>query len=373
MQHARHYARRADAMVTDWDGPLQPEVYEWVMTELPDLRSAFRWSLDHDEIDTAATIAVSAGFLGGWIELHEPSTWAEELVERARERRHPRLLQLYVAASECYRTGRVDDAIRYTDSAVSVGESGLFLPALYDIDTTALGGTFATAGLLDRWVDLCRSRPLPKGSAGLFARASLVMALRTSGRYQEAAAECESLASAADTTQNPGAIAFAMLACGYAWRDRQPVRAYEALLRGLAIAHASGNKMTESYIAVNMSGFADALAGSAEVLDLLTLAINNFHDSGSYEHMVSPLGVLAARLAEGDRPEAAATILGFAATAFSMVTFPEIVGTIASLRDVLGDDTYDSLCQVGARMSRGEIARFALEQIAEAREDLDAD
>jgi hypothetical protein len=53
-----------------------------------------------------------------------------------------------------------------------------------------------------------------------------------------------------------------------------------------------------------------------------------------------------------------------------MVTFPEIVGTIASLRNELGDETYESLCEVGARMSRSEIARFALGQIAEARQDL---
>ena len=46
--------------------PRQRESYVWFTTELANLRTAFRWAADHDDLDTAATIAVYA-FMGGLV------------------------------------------------------------------------------------------------------------------------------------------------------------------------------------------------------------------------------------------------------------------------------------------------------------------
>jgi hypothetical protein len=67
--------------------------------------------------------------------------------------------------------------------------------------------------------------------------------------------------------------------------------------------------------------------------------------------MVSPLGVLAAHFDRIGQYEAAATIVGFAATAFALATFPEITATIAHLREVLGDNIYESLAHNGEKMT----------------------
>jgi hypothetical protein len=101
-------------------------------------------------------------------------------------------------------------------------------------------------------------------------------------------------------------------------------------------------------------------------LDFLALPINNLYDSGSYSHMVSPLGVLAAHFDRIGHYEAAATLIGFAATEFALATFPEIATAIAHLRDVLGDKAYESLARAGEIMTNAGIAQYALEQIDRA-------
>jgi len=83
--------------------------------------------------------------------------------------------------------------------------------------------------------------------------------------------------------------------------------------------------------------------------------------------MVSPLGVLAAHFDRIGQYEAAATIVGFAATAFALATFPEITATIAHLREVLGDNIYESLAHNGEKMTNASVAQYALEQIDRAR------
>ena len=103
-----------------WDSPRQREAYDWFATELANLRTAFRWAADHDDLNVAATIAAHAGFIGALIEKIEPVAWAEELIEPARAVDHPLLPALYAIASLCWMAGRVDEGVRYTDAVQMV-------------------------------------------------------------------------------------------------------------------------------------------------------------------------------------------------------------------------------------------------------------
>ena len=366
--HARYFAGRESDVLALWDSPRQLEAYTWLGVELANLRAAFRWSVDHHDLDTAASIAVYAGFIGGFIELHEPSTWAEELIEAARAVEHPRLGQLYVIAAECYRTGRIDDAVRYADAAVAIIDGGRFDRMLYDFEPTALGGTYITMGLSDRWLELCRKRFARGQGINTYNRAAMVDGLddrwgdrrgpgclrRLAGRRRDNQRPRRPAASRCSPTDMPGVTAV-----------RMPLTKHFA--EASKSLQDSGNKMTESYIAVNLSGLAGAHGAPTETLDFLTRAINNFYDTGSYAHMVSPLGVLAAHFDRIGQYEAAATIVGFAATAFALATFPEITATIAHLREVLGDNIYESLAHNGEKMTNANVAQYALEQIEQAR------
>lgn len=368
--YARYFADLESDVLALWNSPKQREAYAWLSVELANLRAAFRWATDQHDLDTAAAIAICAGFLGGFIESHEPSTWAEELIESARQADHPRLGQLYVIAAECYRTGRLDDAVRYADLATATIDSGRVDQMLYDFEPTSLGGTYITMGLSDRWLELCRNRFARGQGIHTFNRAAMVMALVTAGEIDEAQSACDDLLAAAETTDNPGARSFALLAYGYTWRGSRPQAAYEALRRGLKTAQESGNKMAELYLLVNLSALAPTHGAPAETFDFLTMAINNFYDSGSYSQMVTPLVVLAAHFDRIGHHETAATIVGFAATVFALAAFPEITSTIAHLREVLGDKVYESLAHNGANMTNASVAQYALEQIGQARAEL---
>ncbi len=184
--HARYFAEREADVLALWDSPRQREAFVWLNTELADLRTAFRWAAAHDDLDDAAAIAVYAGFLGGFIEQHEPSTWAEDLIDQARAVGHPRLGQLYVIAAECYRTGRLTDGVKYADAGVAILGTGHFDRMLYDFEPTALGGTYITVGSTDQWLALCRKRLALGQGMNAFNRGSMVMALTTAGEFDEA-------------------------------------------------------------------------------------------------------------------------------------------------------------------------------------------
>ena len=120
--HARYFAGHEITILALWDSPRQSEAYEWFTTELANMRTAFRWAADHNDLDTAATIAVGATMLGIWLEQHEPASWAEEIIEAARVIEHRRLAQLYVMAAQCYAAGRIDDAVDYAEAGLAVLE-----------------------------------------------------------------------------------------------------------------------------------------------------------------------------------------------------------------------------------------------------------
>jgi hypothetical protein len=69
------------------------------------------------------------------------------------------------------------------------------------------------------------------------------------------------------------------------------------------------------------------------------------HDSGNPANMRTPLATLAALLDRLGRYEPAATMAGFALNPFTMAATPDINTTIAHLRDVLGDQTCESLAR----------------------------
>ncbi|MGA5462244.1 ATP-binding protein [Mycobacterium sp. NPDC050041] len=363
--HARHFAGLENEVLALWDGPHQREAFAWYADELANLRVAVGWAAARHDLDTAATIAVYTAFLGGWIEQHEPARWAESLIDTAKAIDHPRLGQLYVAAAECYRTGRLTPAVDYADAGAALIIDERYLRSPFDIEPTALGGTYITVGAPDRWLELFDHTDASQLST--FNQASLVMALLTSGRLDDAEVACLRLLSSIEATDNPGARAYGLLAYGYVRRIDDAAVAYEALRRGLSIAIDSGNRMTEAYLLVNLSSMVGIHGDAQDALDFLASAIENFSDAGTYSHMVSPLGVLASALDRIGVHDGAAVIVGFAATVFARATFPEVAATEAHLRQMLGDDEYARLTGLGANMANSAIAQYALEQIDRAR------
>lgn len=84
-----------------------------------------------------------------------------------------------------------------------------------------------------------------------------------------------------------------------------------------------------------------------------------------------PLANLAVLLDRLGRYDSAATILGFAYGPMTAVTIPELTVAIAHLREVLSDETYDSLARQGEAMTTAAMAAYAYDQIDQARAELE--
>ena len=91
----------------------------------------------------------------------------------------------------------------------------------------------------------------------------------------------------------------------------------------------------------------------------LTLIIRNYHDSGNVASLRGPLGTLSSFLDRLGQFEAAATLAGFGLSPLAAAAVPELLSAIAHLRDVLGDEAYESLARRGEAMTMAAIAAYA--------------
>ncbi len=351
-----------------WDSPRQRNAYTWFTTELANLRSAFRWAADHGDLDVAATIATYAAFLGFCVENYEPVGWAEELIEPALAVGHPRLVFLCAVATQCWFIGRIEDAVRYSDAGQTAmrtgrGEVPFGLEGMLANPYLAIGRPYRAA----EW---CRARLAYRRDAHATLTAHLVMVLTIAAHDDDAISATDGLLDSAEATGNPFALSLALMAYGFAWRSADPDRAVEASRRGLAIAHESGNRFNETHIAANLAQVEVEGGDALAALDHITLAIRHLHDSGNIVTLRSPLTNLAVFLDRLGHYEPAATIAGFAFSPLTAAAFPQIDRTIAHLRDVLGDQTCESLARKGETMTTAAMATYAYDQIDQVRTEL---
>ena len=205
--HARYFAGREADILALWDSPRQREAYEWFRTELANLRTAFRWAAEHGDLDVAATIAIYAPLLGYLVENYEPIAWAEELIEPARAVDHPRLATLYLIASQCFTTGRIEEAVGYAEAGQTVIGSGGEVP--FGSEGT-LGAVYLVIGQPERGVEWCRAQLARGRDTHTLTRYWLVATLTMAGAGEEARAAANGLIEAAEATHNPYALACAL-------------------------------------------------------------------------------------------------------------------------------------------------------------------
>jgi predicted ATPase/class 3 adenylate cyclase len=368
--HSRYFAGREADIMALWDSPRQREAYDWFAVELANLRTAFRWAADHGDLDVAATIATYVGHLGAWVQTYEPMAWSEELIESARAVDHPRLGFLYAIASLCYTTGRIKAAVAYSEAGqIVVGKSREAVPYGAEV---MLGAVYLAIGQPERWAEWCRVLLARRRDTHVHIRAVLVSSLAVAGCRGEAMNCADGLIEAAEATGNLHWLASALTAYGVAFRDADPVGALNALGRGLVIAQDSNNRSRASALALFLARLEAEHGDTASACDHLTLAIRNWHNAGNTTTIRLPLAVLAALFDRLERYEPAAIVAGFVLNPMAAAAVPEITTAITHLREVLGDQTYESLARQGETMTTAAMVTYAYDQIDQARTELNA-
>jgi predicted ATPase len=368
--HARYFAGRETDILALWDSPRQREAYEWFTTELANLRTAFRWAAEQDDLDTASAIAFCACLLGFLVENNEPVTWAEELIEPARAVDHPRLTALLMMGGLCWTHGRIDDSLGYVEAGrLAMRRRGQEVP--FGLDGL-FGGVYLLIGDPAQCVEVCRGHIAAGRDSRRISWICLVMGLVMAGSAAEARDAANGLIEAAEATGNPWSLSYALLAHGFAFWDTDPPAALDAWRRGLVIAQDMGIRFNESHFFHNLARLEIEQGDLVAALDNLTLSIRNYHQSGNIPAMRSPLIVLATLLNRNGRRDQAATIIGFALSPLTAGAFPELTTTIADLRQVLGEVVYESLTRKGATMTAAAMVTYAYDQIDQARTELHA-
>lgn len=367
--HARHFAGREADILALWDSPRQRETYDWFTNELANLRAAFRWAADHDDLDVASTLGTYVPFVGLWANNYEPIAWAEELIEPASAVGHPRLGFLYLMAVQCWMPGRIEAAVRYADAAQTVIGSGRHDELPFGLEGL-LGVAYMAIGHSERWVEWCRAQLTRDRDSHIFTRACLVSALTFSGCGEDAKAVASGLVDVVEAGHNPFALALALHAYGLAFRESDPAGALAALRRCLVVARDSGNRWTESMMTATLSRVEAAHGTPLAALDYLAGSISNFHDAGSTSMVGATLAFLGALFDRLGRYESAAVITGFARSPFTVEAMPEFGAATSHLRDVLGEQTYESLAGQGEAMTVAEMVTYAYDQIDRTRAEL---
>ncbi|MFI5508700.1 ATP-binding protein [Mycobacterium sp. NPDC051804] len=367
--HARYFAGREADMMALWDSPRQREAYEWFNTELANLRNAFRWAADQNDIDTASAIATFVGLIGFYTENYEPIAWAEELIELARAAKHPRLPWLYLVASVCYQTGRIQQGIAYAEAMAAVIREGC-VDIPFGLEGLA-GGGYLMIGRPERYAEWCREYVDAGRDTHGMTRSALVNALAFAGEAEQAVLAADGLVEAAEATGNPWAISYALLSQGFAFGGTDPERARDVLRRGLVTTRESGNRFNESHITSALARMEIKLGEPLAALDNLKLAMGNYRDAGSVGFLHSPLANLAMILDQIGRSESAAVIIGYAVrNPITLTSMPEILETSDHLRESLGAETYETLVRKAQTMTPSAMVAYAFDQIELARAEL---
>jgi tetratricopeptide (TPR) repeat protein len=220
--------------------------------------------------------------------------------------------------------------------------------------------------------ELCRAQLARRRDTHVLIRAWLVVALSLAGSGGEAMDSSDGLIEAADAIGNPSVLALALFAYGFAFRRADPVGALNALGRGLVIAQDSGNRADASILAPALARLEAEHGDTVSAFDHLTLAIRNFHNAGDTTVIRVPHSILAVLFDRLGRYEPAATIAGFALSPLTSTAMPEFNRAITHLRDVLGDQIYESLARKGETMTTTAMVRYAFDQIDQARAELNA-
>ena len=229
-----------------WRSPQQGIAHRWLQREMDNLRAAFRWAVEHADIDTAARIASNIGDMGRFCLREEAANWSAEVVNDARRLRHRRLAVLLTwAASSAWAFGRLEEGKRYGEEAISLAGNPEFDPFVWAYGDLAFIAAYQ--GDVERALALAQAGAAQEADLEDRMRlAHVAYFMAVSGRRQEAMAAAGDIVAKVEAAGLPVAILTAHLGMGHAFADTDPRAAVAAFERVVEIAHNSGNLMFET-------------------------------------------------------------------------------------------------------------------------------
>jgi predicted ATPase/DNA-binding SARP family transcriptional activator len=363
----RHGAFMVDLAERAEAGLYGPEEAAWahrVERWLDDLRAAWSWARDADEVDLAVRLAAALTRYAYWrlrSDLLAWGTWVAAAVPA-----HPRLAVAYAAAAaNAWADGRLQDARDLARRGVEVAggpaapAAAAPLEALGDV--AMLTGDLAAALEAYRGVAAIATPDDPAELA--IATANQALTLAYAGDNQAATA-AETAVATALASANPTALAMARFAQGEALADIDPVRASAALEEAVRRAREVGNRFVAGTALTALVALRGRHGPPEDALSLFRDAVDHWRTSHNRALLVTTLRNLVVLLARTGRDEAAAalaaTLHEAAPTRSYGVEAARITTALAAVRRRLGDAAYDGAWTTGATRTLEEAADDAI-------------
>lgn len=350
-QHAQYFADQAIAQWAVWNSPQQRAALDWVDAEFANLRTAFRWAADSNDLDTAAAIAAHTTVMNWLLAQYQSIAWIEEILPAATTADLAQLPRLHTAAAWCAMTGRPEEAVEHAETAVNMLDTAGYDP-FEPLLTNLMAETARHQVLV---ISTNRSSAPLNGSVGnglTFAEAD---ARLTTALHRGV----------------PSQIAFAMVVAAQASANESPDRALN--LARQALDYCDEHRLLfVAGAAARTTADLEASHGSMErALDLLERALDMFQTSGHQgASNVAPANI-AVLFTNLGQPEVAATVYGISrkGTGNTAIGLSE---ALQQLKDELGETAFSEFIDHGHSMSVSDAIDYTRQRLREAREQVQA-
>jgi predicted ATPase/DNA-binding SARP family transcriptional activator len=356
-RHARHYVGWIE------DPERRRLESEHVLAEidavLPELRVALGWLLDRDEVELGGRLVVALANYGLLRLRLEVLSWAERVVAADTEDRSPLASQVWAVASYAsWVGGDVTEAGVRSGRAVSIGEGAGEVSAIVDVvrgNHALFEGQLADAvAWYRRAVAAASDDPVEL----LIARATELLALAYAGDDAASRQASALLADVGDARTPPAA--YAWYCAGEAELGTDVEQARLRLVRAVELAELTGASFVAGIAGASKASIEARLGDPFVAAEDYRRLIAHWRRAGMWSTQWTMLRSIAILLTRLGRPHDAALLTGsVSATAAGHRIFGADEAALAelrgTLREALGDDTYEMALSEGARLD-GEAA-----------------
>lgn len=327
-----------------------------VAAELPNLRAAHRWALDHDP-DTAARIAGAMFWYAAWYGAAEAFEWATATVEHVGDNAGPAIARAYAtAALGAARRGDMTVARALAERGTAAGERHASTRFAWE----ALSSAEMMSGNYERTLAFQQRAFELAGQAGDIThqareRAARALAFGYLGQLDAADSELAAATALISATGNASMQAFCSYVAGELRLEVEPTAALPLLERARDVGRLLGNRYLVAIAGVSAVSCAARLDHPSHALDDYAELLDYFDRTGSRAQQWTTVRTLIETLTRHEADEPAALLYG-ALTASPSA--PPIIGIDATRMDHavgafkarLGEQRYNELLTTGAAL-----------------------
>lgn len=309
-RHAEHLVEVATSAAADVRGPQEATGVAVIDEHVDDLRAAFRWAVDRDDVDLALRLVSPLARHALWRLRAEVLGWAQVAVDMPGADQHPLFPQ--VAGMAGWGAGlrgdheAADELAARGLSGLATGDPRALLPLEVTMHTAMWAGR-----LEDCLRDAARARDLTDDPYELVASYVPGLALTYAGRAEEALEHLADVEAAADSHGNPSMRALVRYARGEALLVADPRHAAPPLYEAAELAAQVDNRMVLGVVDVSLvSMLARRDHDLDEALRVFPRVLARLADAGDWTHLWTGLRSLVDVLSRADCHDAAAVLLG---------------------------------------------------------------